>query len=130
MVLKTGTKHLDKGIASGDIDISFQLTTMKLFHANWLIDLYNQLTSPRVKDVIIRGWKKSGICDALKLGSRGLPSIDAFKEWIQITLYKLTLIQYLKIINMILLRKKKYVTHTTDSEWEEADNRNGFDIFF
>ena len=31
---------------------------------------------------------------------------------------------------MILLRKNKYLTHTTDSEWEEADNRNGFDIFF
>ena len=55
MVLKTGTKHLDKGIALEDIDISFQLTTMKLLHANWLIDHYNQLTSPRAKDVIIGG---------------------------------------------------------------------------
>ena len=49
-------------------------------HANWLIDLYNDLTSQRAKNVIIGGWKKSGIWDALKLGSRGLPSIDSFKE--------------------------------------------------
>ena len=65
-------KHLDKGIALEDIDIRFQLTTMKPLHANWLIALYNELTSPRAKDVIIGGWEKSGIWDALKLGSRGL----------------------------------------------------------
>ena len=29
--------QLDKGIALEDIDIKFQLTTMKLLHANWLI---------------------------------------------------------------------------------------------
>ena len=45
-----------------------------------LTDLYKELTSPRAKDVIIGVWKKSGIWDALKLGSRDLPSIDLFKE--------------------------------------------------
>ena len=77
---KQGQKHLDKGIASEDIDIRFQLITIKPLHANCLIDLYNELTSPRAKDVIIGGWKKSGIWDALKLGSRGLTSINPFKE--------------------------------------------------
>ena len=71
-------KHLDKSNALEDIDIRFQLTTMKPLHANWLIDLYKELTSPRAKDVIIGGWKKSGIWDGLKLCSRGLPSIDPF----------------------------------------------------
>ena len=72
-------KHLDKGIALEDINIRFQLRTIKLLHANWVIDLY-ELTSPQTKDVIIGGWKKSGIWDALKLGSRGLPSILPFEE--------------------------------------------------
>ena len=48
-------KHLHKGIALEDIDIRFQLTTMKPLHANWLIDLYNELTSPRAKDVMEDG---------------------------------------------------------------------------
>ena len=61
-------KHFDKGIALEDIDIRFQLTTMKPLHANWLIDLYNELTSPQAK-YVIGGWKKSGIWDAVKLGS-------------------------------------------------------------
>ena len=35
-----------KGVATEDIDIKFRLTTMKPLHANWLIDLYNELMSP------------------------------------------------------------------------------------
>ena len=70
---KLGQKHLDKGIALDDINIRFQLKTMKPLHAKWLIDLYNEVTSPHVKDVITGRWEKSGIWDAVKLGSRGLP---------------------------------------------------------
>ena len=53
---------------------------MKPLHANWLIDLYNELTSPRAKDVIIGAWKKSAIRYAVKRDSRGFPSINLFKE--------------------------------------------------
>ena len=56
--------HLDNGTALEDIDIKFQLTTMKPLHAHWLKELYNELTSTRAKDVVIGGWKKSGIWDA------------------------------------------------------------------
>ena len=67
-------------VALEDINIRFQLKTIKLLHAKWLIDLYNEVTSPHLKDVITGGREKSGIWDAVKLGSRGLPSIDCFKE--------------------------------------------------
>ena len=53
---------------------------MKPLHANWFIHLYNELSSPGAKDVIIGRWKKSGIYDAIKLGSSDLPSIDPFAE--------------------------------------------------
>ena len=72
--------HLDKGVAIEDIDIKFQLTTTKPLHAHWFIHLYNELSSPGAKDVIIGRWKKSGIYDAIKLGSSDLPSIDPFAE--------------------------------------------------
>ena len=126
-------KHLDKGIALEDIDVRFQLTTMKPLHANWLIDLYNELTSPRAKDVIIAGWKKSATWDALKLGSRGLPSIDHFKEIermdsdyiVQIDIDPVT-----KDNEYDFATEKEICdTDTTASEWEEADDRNGLDIF-
>ena len=104
-------KHLDKGIALEDINIRFQLRTIKLLHANWVIDLY-ELTSPQTKDVIIGGWKKSGIWDALKLGSRGLPSVDLFKEIQPMDSDYIVQIDIDPVAkdNMILLWKKKYVT--------------------
>ena len=77
-------------------------------HANWVIDLY-ELTSPQTKDVIIGGWKKSGIWDALKLGSRGLPSINPFKETELMDSDYIVQIDIDPVAkdNMILLRKKK-----------------------
>ena len=126
-------KHLDKGIALEDIDIRFQLTTMKPLHANWLIDLYNELTSPRAKDVIIGGWKKSGIWDALKLGSRGLPSIGPFKEIEPMDsdyIVQIDIDPVAKDNEYDFTTEKEICdTDTTDSEWEEADDRNDFDIF-
>ena len=99
---------------------------MKLLHANWLIDLYSELTSPQAKDVIIRGWKKSFIWDALKLGSRGLPSINLFKEIEPMDS------DYIVQINIdpvakdseydFTTEKEICDTDTMDSEWEEADD--------
>ena len=82
---------------------------MKRLHPNWLIDLYDKLTSPRAKDIIIKGWKKSGIWDALKLGSRGLPSINPFKETELMDSDYIVQIDIDPVAkdNMILLRKKK-----------------------
>ena len=107
---------------------------MKPFHANWLTDLYNELTSPSwAKDVIIRGWKKSGILDALKLGSRGLPSIDPFKEIEPMDSDYIVQIDIDPVVkdNEYDFNTEKELcdTDTTDSEWEEGDVRNAFDIF-
>ena len=115
-------KHLDKGIASEDIDIRFQLTTMTPLHTNW----------PRAKDFIIGAWKKSGIWDGLKLGSRGLPSIYPFKE---IEPMDSDYIVQFDIDSVAKGNKYDFTTEkdicdtdTTDSEWEEADDYNAFDI--
>ena len=117
---------MDEGIGLEDIDIRFQQTTMKPLHANWLIDLYNKLTSPRARDVIIGGWKKSGIWDAVKLCSRGLPSINPIKE------IELMDSDYTVQIDIdpaakdneydFTTEKEICDTDITDSEWEEADN--------
>ena len=122
-------KHLDKGIALEDIDIRFQLTTMKPLHANWLIDLYNELTSPRAKDVIIGGWEKRGIWD----GSRGLPSIDPFKEIVPMDSDYIVQIDIDPVAKNneydFTTEKEICDTDTTDSEWTEADDRNALDNF-
>ena len=101
-------------VALEDINIGFQLKTIKPLHAKWLIDLCNEVTSPHVKDVITGGWEKSSIWDAVKLGSRGLPSIDCFKEIepmdsdysVQIDIDPVA-----KDNEYVFTTEKKYVTH-------------------
>ena len=63
-----------------DIDIKFQLTTIKPLHAKWLVEFYNEMTAETGSKVIINGWKASSIYDVLKMGSSSLPSIDPFHD--------------------------------------------------
>ena len=53
---------------------------MKPLHGCWLIDMYNELTSARFKKVIKSGWERSGILDAMILGSKKLPKLDPFAD--------------------------------------------------
>ena len=41
---------------------------MKLLHAGWLIDCYNQLTSSHEKVIVLAGWRASGISAAVEDG--------------------------------------------------------------
>ena len=120
-------------VALEDINIRFQLKTIKLLHAKWLIDLYNEVTSPHLKDVITGGREKSGIWDAVKLGSRGLPSIDCFKEIEPMDsdyILQIDIDPVPKDNEYDFTTEKKICdTHTMDSEWEEADDHKAFDIF-
>ena len=53
---------------------------MKPMHAKLLIDLYNEFTSAKVQEIVINGWKASGINDAVEMGSTELPPLDHFAE--------------------------------------------------
>ena len=72
--------ELDKGTPIEDIDVKFPLSKMKPLHGGWLIDLFNALTTGNGKTVIKSGWERSGILDAIILGSKNLPSLDPFAE--------------------------------------------------
>ena len=55
---------------------------MKPFHAKWLIDVFNQLSSFKGKKVILAGWKASGISDAVERGLAGFSGsfVDLYYE--------------------------------------------------
>ena len=63
-----------------EINIQFHLTTLKPLHAKWLLEFYNQITSEAGADIIVNGWKASGIYDAVEMGSSALPSLDPFQD--------------------------------------------------
>ena len=58
----------------------FYLTVIKPLLAKWLMKFYNHIMSEKGSEIIINGWKRSGIYDAAKNGSSSLPSIDPFNE--------------------------------------------------
>ena len=52
---------LKQGQNLEEVDIKFQLTTLKPLHATWLIDCYNQLSSHQGKEVILSRWRAAGM---------------------------------------------------------------------
>ena len=48
---------------------------MKPLHATWLIDFL-----PGGQEICIKGWKVSGIYDAVNMTSANLPSLDPFAD--------------------------------------------------
>ena len=76
--------HLREGLDSGkdleDIEVKTPLSVMKPMHAQWIIELYNELTSSSRREVVVNGWKATGIYDAIEMGSAKLPPLDPFLE--------------------------------------------------
>ena len=71
---------LDNGRELDDIEIDYRLSVLKPLHAKWLISFYNYMTTTKGQEVISNGWKRSGIFDAISLGSTTLPPLDPFGD--------------------------------------------------
>ena len=63
-----------------EINVNMNLSTLKPLQADWIIKLYNEMTSLSGKNVILKGWVKAGIKDGIEMGTAGLPSLDPFDE--------------------------------------------------
>jgi len=63
-----------------DINVQLKLTTIKPLHASWLLQFYNHITSSDGREVVLNGWKASGIYDAVRMGSASLDSLDPFQD--------------------------------------------------
>ena len=74
------TKQMDDGKSVEEIDVKLQLNRLKPLHAEWLAELYNQMTTKEGKDIIISGWKSAGIPQAICTGSANLESLDPFSN--------------------------------------------------
>ena len=51
-------QEIDNGKEIEDIEVDFRLTTIKPLHAQWLMKMYNFLTSEKGNEIITKGWKK------------------------------------------------------------------------
>ena len=74
------TKQMDDRKSVEEIDVKLQLTKSKPLHAEWLAELYNQMTTKEGKDIIMSGWKSTGIPQAVRTSSVDLESLDPFSD--------------------------------------------------
>ena len=63
----------------GDIEIDLRLSVLKPLHANWLVSLYNHLTSSDGKRHLMKGWEKAAVAGVAR-GETSLTSEDPFKD--------------------------------------------------
>ena len=133
-------RQLDKGKQLQDIDVPPRLSILKPFHAEWLVDCYNHMTTTSGRNIILSGWKSAGILEVLQAGTDGLESLDPFhdidplieQEGEQNLIFSVT-------ANQIAVLKSKYQPGIPDnsggdkSEWKNEDDVdftcNAFDAF-
>ena len=74
----TSVQQLQSGKSADDIEVDLRLTVIKPLHAQWLVSIYSYFTSStHGRDIILKGWKKAGICGVLD-GTVTLPPEDPF----------------------------------------------------
>ena len=114
--------------------MKFHLTEIKPIHANWIPQFYNNMSTEDDPKVVINGWKKSGIVDAVTNGSAALPSIDPLQNIAPLPPRTIDVCESETICPTEVT--KDFVNpcladDEDDSDWENEDdnfNRNVFDF--
>ena len=73
-------KQLDDGKELHDINIDLKLSKLKPLHAEWLVELYNQMSTAEGQKIIHSAWKASGITEAMKAGKASLQPLFPFHD--------------------------------------------------
>ena len=106
---------------------------MKPLHSGWLIDLFNELTSANGEKVIKSCYERSGLLDAITLGSETLPSLDLFVEIDPFETDEIPeFLQSCELSTFYGEETELCADETDDeSDWEleEPENRKVFDMF-
>ncbi|XP_057303392.1 uncharacterized protein LOC130640840 [Hydractinia symbiolongicarpus] len=116
-----------------DINIQLKLTTIKPLHASWLLQFYNHITSADGREVVLNGWKASGIYDAVRMGSTSLESLDPFQDLSPLPESNSVITQPITdIINAPDLLKDSFINVRVenDDDKEEEYTRDEDDIDF
>ena len=130
---------MDDGKSVEEIDVKLQLTRLKPLHAEWLAELYNQMTTKEGKDIIMSGWKSAGIPQAIRTGSMNLESLDPFSNIDPL----ISEVKHKSNINIAEINEEEreafvkpafdFYANESDSDEDiyapENDHRNAFDVF-
>ena len=74
------TAGLVKGLAVDEIDVKTPLATMKPLHAKRIMNLYDEITSEKAKEIVLNDRKAAGDIEAVEMGSAKLICLDPFND--------------------------------------------------
>ena len=69
---------MDEGQEYGSIDIPLKLFIVMPLHAKWLIEMYNEMTLAKGRQVFSKGWQVACIKYVVKQGLLRLPCLNPF----------------------------------------------------
>ena len=115
--------ELEHGKELENVTIKFLLSAVRPLHAGWLIDCYNQFTSSHGKEIILAGWRASGMSAAVEDGLIGFlidpfNEINPFDQTIEINMTSAVRPMSEEYIN------KEKVFHDYESDDEFCDSEN------
>ena len=73
-------RELDEGKQIDQVGVLLCLSVLKPLHAKWIVEFYNDMTTPKGKDVIVNGWKSSGITKTLERRKNDFGNLDPFSD--------------------------------------------------
>ena len=71
--------QLQARTSEDEISVDLKLTTIKPLHVQWLVNLFNLMTTEKGKEHIFKGCKKAGVAGLVD-GTTVLPEEDPFQE--------------------------------------------------
>ena len=72
------SRGLENGVELNDIEVDYRLSVLKPLHAKWLVEYV--IICPPTRGKKLLSVVGTGIFDAIKLSSSGLPSLDPFAD--------------------------------------------------
>ena len=74
------TAGLEESLSVDEIDVKTLLKTTKPLHTKWVMNLYDEITSERGKEIVLNGCKTAGVLDTVEIGSAKLKCLDPFNS--------------------------------------------------
>ena len=104
----------DNGKQIEETDVKLQLTRLKPLHVESLVELFNHMTTSQGKEVIMSGWKASGIVDPFIDLDSLLTESPNNEECFDISELDEDLSQHGMKKTKLMRRRKIYIIHLDD----------------
>ena len=98
------------------------MSVLKPLHAKWIIELYDYMTSPVGRGIVLNGWRRAGILEAWEKAQSGAVHLEPLDPFHDIDpLLEMQLVIEPDEVNAASY-SSKYTTERQDADDDESDD--------